>query len=113
VISGERRSYKRVNIRFTVRYRSLAKGKNLSGTSFTNNISSGGIYFDSIEEIPIGELLDCSIHILEKPGSMRFSSRVVRCDRITGPVTSLFGIAAEFVEPFKNSDIKLRRILKL
>lgn len=111
MITDERRAYKRVKLAFNLRYRSLSSGKVISGNSLTNNLSPGGIYFEAFSRITIGERLDCRIDLpgISKP--LRFYSRVVRCELFASTVTPSYGIAAEFLKSFGNSDSELRRIL--
>lgn len=111
MITDERRAFKRVRLEFHIRYYSITPNVNISGDSCTSNISSGGVFFNAFAEIPIGSVIECRISIPQKTDAFRFLSRVVRCDRFSDTVVSTFGIAAEFIKSFENSDSHLRQML--
>jgi hypothetical protein len=111
MITNEKRAYSRVKMAFAISYRSFSPRENVSGNSITHNISCGGVYFETLTELFIGELLDCIIEVHEKKISLRFLSRVVRCERLVSAIFPSFGVAAEFVTPFENSDVELRKVL--
>ena len=113
MITNERRAYKRVNLKFDVNYCSLSRGKTVSGNSSTRNICRGGMYFETLIPLEIGELLDCRIAVSSGVGDFHFSSRVVRCEQFCSGMTHTFGVAAEFVESFDSSDVKLSQVLSL
>ena len=111
MITNEKRAYNRVKMAFAISYRSFSPRESLSGHSMTHNISFGGVYFETLTELVIGELLDCTIEVCGKKMSLRFLSRVVRCENLVSAMLPAFGVAAEFVTPFENSDAELRKVL--
>ncbi|MFA6636294.1 MAG: PilZ domain-containing protein [Candidatus Omnitrophota bacterium] len=111
MITNEKRAYNRVKMALAISYRTFSPRKSVSGNSITHNISFGGVYFETLTELLIGELLDCTIEIREKNMFLRFLSRVVRCESLVSTMLPTFGVAAEFVTPFEKSDVELRKVL--
>ncbi len=111
MISGERRAYKRSKIAFGVKYRSRQPFGIFSGSSVTRNISAGGVYFESLFELPVGCLVDCEISPPEARTELRFLARVVRCDIVNKTIAVTFGVAAEFLPNAENPDTVLRNLL--
>ncbi len=110
MITDDRRAFKRSNCRFTITYR--PHGASTGGTSLTENISPGGVYFISLEKFQIGQLFDCSIEMPGKAGEGRWTARVVRCQNLSGGMVETFGVASEFVKAFGDSEKKLKNALK-
>ncbi|MDD4013686.1 MAG: PilZ domain-containing protein [Candidatus Omnitrophica bacterium] len=106
MISDNRRAFKRVSRRLTVLYCRHGEHGSGHGSSFTENISTGGVYFNSLEKVPIGTLMDCRVDC-GSFGECSFLSRVVRCDDMGGGLVRSFGIAVEFVKPSGDSDKRL------
>ena len=111
MISDERRAFKRVKKKFTVKHRPVSHYGAPCGTATSENISMGGVYFISLERFSIGDVLECRISMpgIEEEG--RWTARVVRCENENSGMVRTFGVAVEFVEAFGNSERNLRKTL--
>ncbi|MFH1552521.1 MAG: PilZ domain-containing protein, partial [Candidatus Omnitrophota bacterium] len=109
MITDERRAFKRVKLKFTIKYK--LHGSAVSGTSVSENISLGGIYFISLEKFRIGQLIDCSISMPGIPEQGKWTARVVRCENVDNKMVTTFGIAAEFMKSLGDSEKNLKKIL--
>ncbi len=81
MITDEKRAFKRVRCRFTVKYKPHGLNKSGGGSSVSENISCGGFYFTSLKEFKIGELIDCCICMPETLVEGKWTARVVRCEK--------------------------------
>lgn len=110
MITDEKRAFKRVKRKFTVKYKLHGSGEP-GGTFVSENISLGGVYFISLARMEIGQVLDCTINIpgLKKEG--KWTARVVRCETLQGTMVETFGIAVEFVKSFGDSAKSLEKAL--
>ena len=111
MITDDRRAFKRTNHKFTITFKLHGGFTPLHGTSFSKNISFGGVYFTSLEKIEIGQLFDCYIKMPGIPQEGKWTARVVRCENVTGNMVETFGIASEFVKSFGDSEKKLKKAL--
>lgn len=112
MITDEKRAFKRVRRKFKVRH----KPHDVSGpggTSISENISLGGVYFISLEKFEIAQLLECRITVPASHEEGKWLARVVRCETLDGNLTKTFGVAVEFVESFGDSDKKLKKALSV
>ncbi|MGB2599428.1 MAG: PilZ domain-containing protein [Candidatus Omnitrophota bacterium] len=112
MITNERRAFKRVNKKFAITYKPHNSPGSVRGTSFTKNISAGGVYFTSIEGFDIGQMLECIIKMPKVAKESKWIGRVVRCEDIKGHVVKTYGIALEFAKSFGNADKDLRKALE-
>ncbi len=111
MITDEKRAFKRVRRKFTVRYRPHGAPGSSGGVSASENISLGGVYFISLEKLEIGLLLDCWIKMPGIPQEGKWTARVVRCENAGDKMIDTFGIAVEFVKSFGNSGKDLEKTL--
>lgn len=111
MITDEKRAFKRVRKKFEVTHEVHSSGGERHGKSISENISLGGVYFTSLEQFQIGEMLDCSIKIPGQAEEGKWTARVVRCEGLPGKMISMYGVAVEFVEAFGNSEKNLKKIL--
>ena len=112
MITDEKRAFKRVPCKFTVEYKHHNAGTRPGGISVSENISLGGVYFVSLDKFEIGELLECSISLPGFPSKGNWTARVVRCDNIRGKMVDTFGVAAEFITSFGDSEKNLKFFLE-
>jgi hypothetical protein len=112
MITNERRAFKRVNKKFAITYRLHNSPGGARGTSFTKNISAGGVYFTSIEGFDTGQMLECVIKIPNTAQENKWIGRVVRCEDIEGHIVKTYGIALEFTKSFGSADKDLRKALE-
>lgn len=112
MITDEKRAFKRVKRSFTVKFKHWDTLVPASCTSISKNISPGGVYFTSVNEFSIGQLLDCRIDIPGVEEEGRWVARVVRCDHLKESIAKTFGIAVEFIRSFGDSEKNLKNILK-
>jgi hypothetical protein len=113
MISDDRRAFKRVKKKFTVRHRELSpSATGASGTAVSENISPGGVYFVSLERLPVGQMLECRINMPLSSAEGRWTARVVRCQNLSSGMVPTFGVAVEFIESFGDSEKLLRKNLK-
>ena len=110
MITDEKRAFKRVRRKYEVRHKSCDVSGH-GGTSMSENISLGGVYFVSLEKFEIGQLLECEITVPGSHEAGKWTSRVVRCEALSGNLTETFGVAVEFVESFGDSEKKLKKAL--
>jgi hypothetical protein len=110
MITDDKRAFKRVKRKFTVKYK-LHGSDESGGTFVSENISLGGVYFISLVRIEIGELLDCRIDMPGVKDEGRWTARVVRCETLQGTMVETFGIAVEFVKSSGDSTKNLERVL--
>jgi hypothetical protein len=111
MITSERRAFRRVREKFTVRYQRVAPSSSAWGVSMSENISVGGVYFVSLEKFAIGEFLECRIFIPGTKAEGRWTARVVRCENESSGMVATFGVAVEFVEGSGNSEKDLKKAL--
>jgi len=112
MITDEKRAFKRTRREFAVKCKrrgALSAGR---GTSVSENISLGGVYFVSLEEFKIGQLVDCLIRMPGISEEGKWEARVVRCEKLKNRMVDTFGIAVEFVKSFGDSEKKLKKILE-
>lgn len=110
MISDEKRAFKRIRQRFTVWYRKHGASEAVWGTSVTENISIGGMFFASLEKIGIGDLIDCKIEA-GTAGECSFTARVVRCEELGSHMVRAYGVAVEFVNDPGDSARRLKAII--
>jgi hypothetical protein len=113
MITDEKRAFKRTRRKFAVKYKRHGVPSDGRGTSVSENISLGGVYFISLEEFKIGQLVDCMIRMPGVSGEGKWEARVVRCDKSKDRIVDTFGIAVEFVKSFGDSEKKLKKILEI
>jgi hypothetical protein len=113
MIIQERRSNKREHRKLSIRYSCPSRKNGTGGTSITENLSLGGVYFRSFEQFSPGDILDCKIFLPEENVETRWTARVVRCDRKESGMVPVFGIAAEFNRSFGPSEKILKKIFGL
>lgn len=112
MITDEKRAFKRAPCKFVIEYRAHGpETSGQSGVSVTENISLGGVYFLSLEDYAIGQLLDCQVSIPGAKTKSRWTARVVRCENIREKMVRTFGVAAEFVRSHGDSDKELEKAL--
>jgi hypothetical protein len=111
MITNDRRAYKRVRHKFVVKYETCDTGDPATGTAVTENISKGGVYFLSLEKIPVGTWLYCYIDLPDITERGKWKARTVRCEEVEGGMIKTYGIAAEFQESFGKSQKNLDSIL--
>lgn len=111
MITDNRRAFKRVKCKFTIKYIAHESDKGCSGTSVSENISQGGVYFISLGRIDIGATIDCFIAMPNFTEQGKWTARVVRCEQEKRGMVNTFGIAAEFISPFGDSQKNLEKIL--
>ena len=112
MITNEKRAFKRVPLKFTIRYRLYSKNNLTWKTTITENISLGGVYFISLEKFNIGQLIDCTINVKESLDGERWVTRVVRCENLKEKMINTFGIAVEFTKSIGGSGKNLKSYLK-
>ncbi|MGB3057226.1 MAG: PilZ domain-containing protein, partial [Candidatus Omnitrophota bacterium] len=112
MITNERRAFKRVNNRFNVTFKPLDDPGTNAGSSFTKNISIGGVYFTSLKKFDIGQLVDCRIGVPGAAKEGKWTGRVVRCEDLEDHVVDTYGIAVEFVKSFGNAEKDLKKALE-
>ncbi|MBD3427270.1 MAG: hypothetical protein GF409_08645 [Candidatus Omnitrophica bacterium] len=110
MITDEKRAFRRVKRKFTVRY-NFQGPDGAKGKSVSENISLGGVYFISLMKMNIGDILECDIEMLSCDGHGRFLARVVRCESLNNNMVDTFGIAVEFTKAFGDSRKKLEKAL--
>lgn len=110
MITDEKRAFKRVRRKFRVRHKPHNEA-GAGGTSISENISLGGVYFISLEKFSIGQLLECSIAIPDSLQEGNWIARVVRCENLSGNITETFGVAVEFVRSSGDSEKILKKAL--
>lgn len=110
MILEEKRAFKRVKRKFTIRYK-RQEPFSPGGVSFSENISLGGVYFQSLSKFNIGDIIECSIKMPGVPAEGKWTARVVRCENIKEKMINTFGIAAEFIKSFGDSEKNLKKIL--
>ena len=111
MITDEKRAFKRAPCRFTIHYKRHGENGSGAGVAVSENISLGGVYFTSLEEFKIGQLIDCQVEIPKVFKDSRWVARVVRCEYLENKMINTFGIAAEFVKSFGESEKNLKKIL--
>jgi hypothetical protein len=110
MISDEKRAFKRIRYKFTVRYRKHGAPAAVWGSSLTENISIGGMFFTSLEKFGIGDLIDCKIEA-GTAGECSFTARIVRCGEIGSHMVHAYGVAVEFVNDSGDSARRLKAII--
>lgn len=111
MITDERRAFKRVPHNVLVKYKLYALPNSTVGMAVSKNISLGGVYFISLEEFKVGDLIDCRIQLPTAHKEARWMARVVRCENLKEKLVSTFGVAVEFVKSFDNSETVLKNFL--
>jgi hypothetical protein len=112
MITDEKRAFKRIRRKLTIKYKLHGVSGPGGGTSVSENISPGGVYFINLKRLEIGQLLDCRIKIPGIAQEGRWTARVVRCENTGDKMVNTYGIAAEFVKSFGDSGKNLEKILK-
>ena len=111
MITDEKRAFKRVKRKFTVRYRPRDARMGPGGTAVSDNISLGGVYFVTIEKFDIGQVLDCWIKVPGAKEEGQWTARVVRCENIRDKMVNTYGVAVEFIRHFDRAEKDLKRAL--
>ncbi len=111
MITDEKRAFKRVPLKFKVRFEFCGQPGVPGGESISENISSGGVYFLSIKNMSIGQLIECKIQMPGSGGEGCWDARIVRCNSLVGRMVETFGIAAEFVKSHGDSERRLGKVL--
>ncbi len=111
MITRDRRAFKRVRRKFTVRYKRHGSDDPHGGAAVSENISLGGVYFTSFEKFEIGQLIDCSITMPKVKDEGKWIARVVRCEDADDRAVKTYGVAVEFVKAFGSSEKDLKKIL--
>ncbi len=109
MLSSEKRAFKRAKHKFTVRFNKHGNTA-VGGVSVTENISLGGVYFNSLEKFDAGQLLDCKVDA-GVAGELVWLGRVVRCDDLGSHMLRTYGIAVEFVKADIDSERRLKAVL--
>ncbi|MBD3296317.1 MAG: hypothetical protein GF392_03000, partial [Candidatus Omnitrophica bacterium] len=91
MITDDRRAFKRVRHKFVVRYETCAADNPATGTAVTENISKGGVYFLSLEKIPVGTCLYCHIDLPDITERGKWKARVVRCEEVEKGMIKTYG----------------------
>ena len=112
MITDEKRAFKRVKKKFSVRYCERENGRASSGSAVSENISLGGVFFISIESFDIGCVLDCRIKIPGREEECVCVGRVVRCQELEDKMVKTYGVAVEFIEYLGNGKKFLKGALK-
>jgi uncharacterized protein (TIGR02266 family) len=89
--SSERRKHERIPV--VARVSRIEEGKN--NFYFTRDLSVGGVYLKTDEEIPVGTILNLEISIQGIRDLLKMKGRVVRVDR-TG--NKIEGIGVQFTD---------------
>ena len=116
MITDEKRAFKRVNCKFTVKYRLVDPGNTAaphSGIAISENVSLGGVYLLSLDKFEIGQLMECRVVSSEVKAEGRWKARVVRCDEIREKMIITYGVAIEFIKSFKDAEKNLKKALKI
>lgn len=93
-----------------MRYKKHGAGAAVWGSSVTENVSIGGLYFTSLEKFGIGDLVDCKIEA-GTAGECSFTARVVRCGELGSHMVRTYGVAVEFVNSSGDSAQRLKTII--
>ncbi len=111
---SERRKYRRLQMHLPLEFRRVAESAGQQYRSVTHDVSTGGIYFETVlDNLREGELLDIEMTIPPGQGHFPYQGRVssvakvVRANKHAGSanaVSSLrMGIGVAFRESFKLS----------
>jgi len=111
MITDEKRAFKRVKRKFTIRYRPHGEESSAGGAAVSENISLGGVYFISLEKLEIGQVIDCWIKIPGVKDEGRWRARVVRCEDMKDRMVDTYGIAVEFISNFNGAEKYLKKAL--
>lgn len=111
MILDEKRAFKRVSQKFTIKYKVHGRAKPQTGHAVSENISFGGLYFISLRKFEIGQLIDCFIEMPPIKKNSKWTARVVRCENLKDKMVDIFGVAVEFVKSFGKADKNLRKVL--
>ncbi|MFH1394839.1 MAG: PilZ domain-containing protein [Candidatus Omnitrophota bacterium] len=111
MITDDKRAFKRVPCKMTVKVIRIEKKGFPESLSVTENISLGGLYFASLQKLEIGEKIECRIKLPNAPDENKWTGRVVRCEKNEDGIIDTFGVAIEFLKSFKSSDSFLKQIL--
>ncbi|MDP8298357.1 MAG: PilZ domain-containing protein [Candidatus Tantalella remota] len=111
MITDKKRAFKRVPLKFKVRFEFCGEKGVPGGASISENISMGGVYFLSIKKMEIGQLIECRIQMPGSAGEGCWDARIVRCDLLEGQMVETFGVAAEFVKSHGDSERRLKKVL--
>ena len=77
----ERRQYARIETNLYITYSMKGSHQTEAGVFLTKNVSGGGILFESFKEIPIGTIVDLSIHLPTCRYALRAKGKVVRVEK--------------------------------
>lgn len=111
MISDDLRAFPRRKFTFTIKYGLCGEPYRCKGSSTTRNISLGGVYFNSVERLRIGEKIRCEILIPEQNDCIEYTARVVRCEKLQEKILATYGIAAEFSDNIRGEHV-LRSVLE-
>lgn len=108
------RQYKRIPDHIKVQYQIIqlgptdsdAHGTHLSGEGHTENISEGGVLFESREPIPVASLLEIQITTSANPDPLFLKGRVVRVEEMETP--GHYEIGVKFTHYFAKDREALR-----
>ena len=79
--SVERRQYARVETNLYITYSMEGSPQTEAGVFLTKNVSGGGILFESFKEIPVGTVLDLSMHLPTSRYALQAKGKVARVDK--------------------------------
>jgi len=104
MILDEKRAFKRASCTANIQYKTVIDNKTIKGDAATRNISLGGVYFESLYHLNIGQKIELNFMGILMGSKIFCEAVVVRLDKISGSMIETFGVAAEFID-LKN-DIK-------
>lgn len=115
-MSQEQRNYRRLPENVDIRFRIISLGDNpgdyidLRGGGHSENISMGGMLFESNEMIPVGSFLEVQVNVSELEYPIYLRGRVVRLEEIVEH--RKYDIGIQFTQYFEKDKEFLQNHLK-